>query len=69
MAITCCNGCVPPKRNPHCHSTCPEYKEQKAKHDEEKAEYFKKSEVDAGLVAQTMKGVHRAYKARKKKKG
>lgn len=22
-----CNGCVPPKRQIHCHSTCPDYKE------------------------------------------
>lgn len=20
-----CNGCVPPRRHPHCHSTCPDY--------------------------------------------
>jgi hypothetical protein len=36
MAITCCYGCVPPKRTPTCHSTCPEYIKQKAKHDAER---------------------------------
>lgn len=24
----CCHGCVPPKRTPYCHATCPEYLEQ-----------------------------------------
>jgi hypothetical protein len=22
-----CDGCVPPKRHLHCHSTCPDYKD------------------------------------------
>lgn len=33
----CCYGCVPPKREPGCHSTCPEYLKQKAEHDALKA--------------------------------
>ena len=37
MGINCCNGCVPPKRNPYCHGTCPEYEKAKAKHDKDKA--------------------------------
>jgi hypothetical protein len=28
-----CLECKPPKRNPHCHATCKEYLEVKAKHD------------------------------------
>ena len=36
MAITCCYGCVAPKRHPGCHDHCPEYIEQKAKHDKER---------------------------------
>ena len=27
--ITCCKGCVPPKRHSACWSTCPEYKAEK----------------------------------------
>lgn len=30
MRIKCCLGCQPPKRHAGCHSTCPEYKEQRA---------------------------------------
>lgn len=29
MRISCCYNCVPPKRHPGCHSTCPEYIEEK----------------------------------------
>lgn len=38
MAITCCNGCVPPKRTPTCKfdGTCDKYAIAKQKHDEEK---------------------------------
>ena len=37
MAITCCNGCVPPKRTPTCKfdGSCNKYIEAKAKHDAE----------------------------------
>ena len=32
--IDCCYKCVPPKRNKDCHSTCKEYKDQKAELEE-----------------------------------
>ena len=35
-AITCCKGCVPPKRHTCCHKYCEEYIEQKAKLEKEK---------------------------------
>ena len=35
--IWCCKDCVAPKRHPGCHSTCKEYKDEKAK-DEKKKE-------------------------------
>ncbi len=69
VAIKCCNGCVPPKRNPWCHGTCPEYADEKAQNDMEKAAANRKKEIECGLIAQTLKGVDRAYKARKHKKG
>lgn len=28
MIIKCCRHCVPPKRYPGCHATCPEYIEE-----------------------------------------
>jgi hypothetical protein len=32
-----CNGCVPPKRTPTCHSTCEAYKDWKIAHELERA--------------------------------
>ena len=32
MGISCCNGCVAPKRYPGCHGSCPEYIKEKAEH-------------------------------------
>lgn len=69
MAIKCCNGCLPPKRNPWCHGSCPEYAEEKAAHDKLKAAADQKKGIQCGLLDQTMKGVDRAYKARMHKKG
>ena len=34
--ITCCKGCVPPKRHTGCHQYCEEYIEQKVKLEKEK---------------------------------
>lgn len=34
--ITCCKGCVPPKRHIGCHQYCEEYIEQKVKLEKEK---------------------------------
>ena len=68
MAITCCNGCVPPKRNPYCHGICPEYIAQKEKHDQEKAEQDRKRDAKADLLNQKYKKVFDAYKKRRNKK-
>ena len=71
MAIKCCKGCVPPKRTPTCKfdGTCGKYAEAKEKHDMEMAIDRKRRDVEAGLTAQLMDGVNRAYKARRKMKG
>ena len=66
MAITCCNGCVPPKRNPYCHANCNEYKEQKEKHEQERAILEQKKKVESGLTSQAIKGVIRAKMASKR---
>lgn len=34
--IRCCKGCVPPKRHIGCHSTCPEYSEEREEFDKTK---------------------------------
>lgn len=67
--IQCCNGCVPPKRNPYCHGYCPEYAKEKEQHDKEKAVSDYKRTIEGGLTGQTLTGVNRANKARKQMKG
>lgn len=54
MAISCCKGCVPPKRTPTCKfdGTCNKYAEAKIKHDAEKAEADKKRRIEYGLDSQ-----------------
>ena len=71
MAIKCCNGCVPPKRNPYCHceGNCPEWEAAKAKHDMEKAEDDRRKAIQRGLIAQALRRVDRAQKERKRKEG
>ncbi len=70
MAIKCCYKCTPPKRTPTCKfdGTCNKYAEAKKKHDEEKAAADKKRAIEGGLAAQTLIGVNRANKARKRMK-
>lgn len=69
--ITCCNGCVPPKRTPTCKfdGTCGKYAEAKKKHDQEKAIADQKRDVHCGLVGQMCQGIDRAAKIRRKMKG
>ena len=62
--IDCCNGCVPPKRHPGCHSDCPDYREKKAIYDREKAEADKKKAINHGLDAMAIAAVNRASKIR-----
>lgn len=60
MKITCCNGCVPPKRTPTCHATCPEYTQQKAKHDAEREQINKAKMTQYNIRDQKGDGVYRA---------
>lgn len=48
-----CKDCVPPKRNPHCHGTCKEYKDAKAAHEAKLAQAQKESRgrIDALDIA------------------
>ena len=71
MRINCCNGCVPPKRNPYCHceGNCPEWEAAREKHDKDKAEVDRKKAVQNGLIAQALRRADRANKARNHKKG
>lgn len=69
MAIKCCKGCVPPKRNPTCHGTCPDYIKEKAKHDAETAEDYKRRSIKSGLMIQQERAVNKAAKRKRKSKG
>ena len=64
MAFDSCKGCVAPKRYPGCHDHCPEYIEEKEKHEKRKTEYYGDTKVRTGLVAQRAASVLRARKAR-----
>ena len=68
MAIKCCNGCVPPKRSPTCHGSCPDYIREKAENDARLEDDFRKRSIAAGLNNQTERAVRRASR-RKRKRG
>ena len=67
MAIKCCNGCVPPKRNPTCHGSCPDYIREKTENDARLAEENRKRSIKHGLNDETFRGVQRATKGKRKR--
>ena len=68
MAIKCCNGCVPPKRNPTCHGSCPDYIKEKAVNDALLAEENRKRSIKQGLKDETFRAVQRATKGKRKER-
>ena len=66
MSIKCCNGCVPPKRNPYCHGYCPEYAGEKAADDAEKADYKKNQAISNGIYSSRSAKVNKAYRRRRR---
>lgn len=64
--ITCCKGCVAPKRYPGCHSHCEEYIEQKQEWNKVKAIADRKKMVESGLDSQKMNRISKAEKKRRK---
>ena len=64
--IKCCDGCLPPKRNPYCHSTCPEYKQEREKADADRAAEKMEKDVKSRLNSQTYERVEKALKAQRK---
>ena len=69
MAIKCCLGCVAPKRYPGCHGHCPEYIAEKEKYDKENGIADQKRAIADGLTSQTVTGISKANKARKRMQG
>ena len=64
MSINCCNGCVPPKRNPYCHGYCPEYATEKAQDEAEKAEAKKQQAISNDIYFNRCTKVVKALKRR-----
>lgn len=69
MAKRSCYGCIPPRRHPGCHATCPDYEKDDAEHQERKAAENKRKKILYGLTGQRTSAVAKAYKKRKAKKG
>lgn len=67
MPIYSCKSCVPPTRYPGCHSKCPNYLEEKAKHDALKAEHDRKQAIDHGIRCQREAKVYQALRNSRKK--
>ena len=65
MPIRCCNGCVPPKRTPTCHATCPDYIREKAEHDKQAAADYKRRSLKTGLILQQERAVIRAARGKR----
>ena len=64
--ISCCDGCVPPKRIPYCHATCPEYKREREQADVARAAEKMEKDVISQLKSQTYERVEKALKAHRK---
>jgi hypothetical protein len=60
-----CKDCKPPKRNPYCHTNCPEYLAEKAEHEKIKAAADRKKALDCNLDGQMWSGVNRAKRRMK----
>lgn len=65
MPINCCKGCVPPKRNPYCHSTCQEYIAEKAEYERIRDEHNDKYKVERAIYLSRSDKVYKAMKDRR----
>lgn len=68
MIIDCCNGCVPPERNPYCHTYCEKYIAEKEAYAKKKAVRDQQKAVHIGLVSQNIRGLEKFKKAQRKLK-
>lgn len=64
--VRVCMNCVPPKRYPGCHASCPEYLAEKEEYDRLKAIDYQKRYTRGLLVDQRLRAVNRANKMRRK---
>jgi hypothetical protein len=63
--IKCCRFCVAPKRYPGCHSTCPEYRYERALYDERKAAADQEKFTSHGLTMQRCAAVRKAMRGKR----
>lgn len=63
--IECCRNC--PNRKGGCHSTCVDYKTQKAEYDATMAEVRWKESIDKGLSGFLIENIERTNKRTRKK--
>lgn len=68
MSISCCKGCVAPKRHEACWGHCPEYLEQKAEHDRIKAEHDKQERLTGAIIGGQIDKIYKVMKNRRTKK-
>lgn len=66
--ITSCKNCVPPKRYPGCHGTCPEYLAQKAEYDKLKEIHNREQQTKIGIYIDRNTKVYKAMQHRRNKK-
>ena len=63
MAIYSCKNCD--KRFPGCHASCPAYKAEKEKHEQEKGEKDKAKRISDGIYSQRKESFRKVNKWRK----
>lgn len=68
MPISCCKGCVAPKRHPGCHGSCSDYIREKAEHDALMEEDYKRRHLNQNLADQKYAAITRATKKKRKRK-
>ena len=67
MKITCCLGCVPPKKYLGCQDHCPDLNTLKILNIVEKAAYEQQKQIDCGLNESRARSVRKALKSSKRK--
>ena len=60
--IFCCKDCE--KRHLGCHSDCPDYLADKARHDELKAKIDRERALDSGMCGARLRAIHAANRRR-----
>ena len=65
-AFNCCRYCIPPKRNPYCHSICPDYLKEKADFEAKMEKVRAERAINSGLYEQRTKKVIKAFKEQKR---